>query len=93
MDTEFSSYYATVQDPAGGVSYAFDMVVLILTLNFSMGGAVLVATISSCVHFRRMGSSFEEGGQDECALLLVGTGGKPRRFKTCCGTRDAYCPP
>ncbi len=29
--------------PAGGVGYAFDIVVLILTLNFGMGGAVLVA--------------------------------------------------
>jgi hypothetical protein len=78
--------------PAGGVGYAFDIVVLILTLNFGMCGAVLVAAISSCVLFRRMGSSFKEGGQDERALLLVGTGGKPRRFKTCFGTRGANCP-
>ena len=42
----------------GGVGYLLDNAVLVfLTLNFGMGGAVLVAAISLCLFFRRMGSS------------------------------------
>jgi hypothetical protein len=40
----------------GGVGYAFDIVVLILIVNFGMGGAVLISATSSCVLIRRMGS-------------------------------------
>mgnify|MGYP005855817565 CR=1 FL=1 len=45
----------------GGIGYVLDIVVLVfLTLNFGMGGAVLVAAISLCILFRRMGDRLSE---------------------------------
>jgi hypothetical protein len=42
----------------GGIGYVFDNIALIfLTLNFGMGGAVLVAMIGLLVHFRRLQKS------------------------------------
>lgn len=44
----------------GGIGYVFDSVVLVfLSLNFGMGGAVLVAAVSLCLLFKRMGQQIE----------------------------------
>jgi hypothetical protein len=46
----------------GGAGYMLDIPALVfVTMNFGMGGAVLVAATSLCVLFRRM----EKGGKGE----------------------------